>query len=145
MKLKTPRDAWNGPNDWTPKFLEILRQGWSLAKAAKAAGVTRFAVIHRRKADSEFAAAYDEALEDGTDHVEDLAFERGIAGGSDRMLELILKARRPEKFTDRHQVQVSRVDPAEMQIEMDRFIRQVIEEDATEEPKRITDGTDRKE
>jgi len=145
MKLKTPRDDWNGPNDWTPKFLEILRQGWSLAEAAKGAGVSRRAVHHRRKEDGEFAKLYDEAIEDGTDHVEDLAFERGIAGGSDRMLELLLKARRPEKFADRHQVQVSRVDPAEMQLEMDRFIQQVIAEDEPEEPKRITDGTDRKD
>jgi hypothetical protein len=131
--------------DWAPKVLEILREGWSLEKAAKAAGVTRMGITHRCKADPEFARLYAEAIESGTDTIEDAAFERGMAGGSDRMLELILKARRPERFTEKHQVSVTRIDPREIQAELERIMAQVIAEDAVEEPKRLTDESDRKD
>jgi len=131
--------------EWTEKFLEILRQGWSVSKAAKGAGINLKTVWGRRKGDPEFAAAYDMALEEGADVCEDVAFERGIHGGSDKMLEMILKARRPEKYTDKHKVEMSRAPLEEAQAEFERLMNQVLSEDAIEEPKRITDGTDRKD
>lgn len=46
-----------------------------------------------------FAAEWDEAVDEGTDVLEDVAFRRAV-DGSDRLLIFLLKARRPEKFRD---------------------------------------------
>ena len=79
-----------------------------------------------RAADADFAAAWDEALETAADRLEGEAWRRGVEGVdepvfgrvakdtdgqigvirkySDAMLDRLLKARRPEKFRERHDV-----------------------------------------
>ena len=76
--------------------------------------------------DAEFAAAWELAYEAGTDAFEDVGRQRAVAGvarpvfyqgvqvgetieASDRLLELFLKARRPEKYRERVDVQHSAV------------------------------------
>src|SRR6266545_4396474 len=100
------------------KFFEFLSQGASVTAAARAAGYTRSRVYERRKADAEFAAAWDDSLGQGTDGLEDEALRRakdGVAEPrfyegrvcgyvqkySDALLICLLKARRPEKYRDR--------------------------------------------
>jgi hypothetical protein len=50
-----------------------------------------------RDRDAAFAASWDEAFDEGTDHLEDLAL-RGAEQGSERLLLALLKARRPDRY-----------------------------------------------
>jgi len=53
-----------------------------------------------RREDPDFAEAWDEALEEGTDLLEDEARRRAMAG-SDHLLMFILKSRRPAQYRER--------------------------------------------
>lgn len=98
-------------------FLEGLRGGLSVAHAATKAGFTRQAAYDKRKHDLEFAQAWNDAVEQGTDVLEDAATVRAVRGVekpvfqqgkqvgtireySDILLIVLLKARRPEKYRD---------------------------------------------
>ncbi len=106
----------------TPKkdalFLEALHNGAPISLAAKAAAYGRTSIYQWRKDDPDFAAAWDEALDEGTDLLEDEALRRAKDGVdeprfyegricgyvrkySDTLLIFLLKARRPEKYADR--------------------------------------------
>lgn len=99
------------------QFLEILAETASVTAAARAAGVYRVKWYRLRKADPAFDAAWHEALEIGIDAVEDEAVRRAVEGHdepvyfqgqkvgatrkySDRMLMLLLRARRPALYGD---------------------------------------------
>jgi len=82
------------------KFLEALSEGMSIANAAGAAGAGRGAMYIWRREDPLFAADWDEAVEVGTDLLEDEARRRAM-NGSDQVLMFLLKARRPQQYKDR--------------------------------------------
>ena len=88
----------------TPKkralFLGALTEGASVTAACDRAVITRRTVYVWRAADPEFAAAWDDAIEAGTDALEDEALRRA-KDKSDTLLIFLLKARRPEKYKDR--------------------------------------------
>ncbi len=86
------------------RFLTALAAGHSVMTAAEAAGVARQTVYRWRQEDETFARAWDEAIEAGTDRLEDEALRRAFAG-SDTLLIFLLKARRPTKYRDTHHVQ----------------------------------------
>lgn len=100
------------------KFIEHLRKTCNVSEAAKVAGVARRSAYEWRDADPAFAADWDEAEQEAADKLEREAWRRAVEGTdkpiayqgeitatfkeySDRMLELLLKAHRPEKFKDR--------------------------------------------
>jgi transposase len=83
------------------KFLASLEEGNSIAKAASDAGVGRTTAYEWRGAEPEFAKAWDDAVETGTDGLEDEAVRRAKAG-SDTLLIFMLKARRPERYKERY-------------------------------------------
>ena len=109
------------------RFLEELRKGRTVRLAAEAAHHPPTSFYWHRKNDPEFAAAVEEAIAIGTDVIEDEAFRRGVEGVvkkvygkvapgidgvigeeivySDRMLEVMLKGRRPE-YRDNPKVQI---------------------------------------
>jgi AcrR family transcriptional regulator len=109
-------------------FLKALAEGASVSKSAEAAGVARSAVYRWRDDDAAFKAAWVEAYEIGADTLEDEAIRRGRDGVekplahqgvltgavvteySDRMLEIMLKARRPSIYRDRASVELSGPD-----------------------------------
>lgn len=101
-------------------FLAALCEGASISKACAASGVARRTVYDWRHADKDFASAWDEAVEAGTDVLEDEAVRRAVEGVdepvfyqgqqcglvrkySDTLLMFMLKGRRGEKFRDRHE------------------------------------------
>ena len=117
-------------NGYTPakkkKFLDALSNGATVAKAANIAKVSRSGINKHRnnKKNKLFAEAWLEAVEAGTDAMEDEADRRGrigwdepvwykgeIAGVvrkySDTLLIFMLKARRPDKFRERTDVNVT--------------------------------------
>ena len=78
-------------------LLQGLRAGLSVGGAAAAAGIARSTAYAWRDADEDFAAAWADAIEDGTDRLEDVAMQRATEK-SDRLILAILRARRPERW-----------------------------------------------
>lgn len=100
------------------KFLSVLRSTCNVTEAAKSAGVGRRTVYEWRDADPAFREQWDDAEQEAADRLEREAWRRAVDGVekpitfqgqitdryleySDRMLELLLKAHRPEKFKER--------------------------------------------
>jgi hypothetical protein len=96
---RTPRQRRNGRKtaDAETRYLDALRDGKSIAAAARAAGIGRRTAYDWRDRDAVFAARWDEAFDEGTDRLEDLALA-GAEQGSERLLLALLKARRPERY-----------------------------------------------
>jgi hypothetical protein len=115
------RPVKKGPGKLTPKkrqeVCSVLSAGESIAAAADKVGIRRQSLWAARKRDKNFEAAWDDAIEHGTDLLEDEAKRRAVAGTlepvfykgkavgairkySDTLLIFLLKARRPAKFRD---------------------------------------------
>lgn len=84
-------------------FLTALRNSYVVRLACEAAGIDRSTAYRWRGKDAQFKAAWDSAVQDAVDLVEDSAFRRAI-DGSDRMTSLILKANR-DVYRDKTTVQ----------------------------------------
>lgn len=119
-------------------FLDTLAEGWSTTHAAVKAGHHRSTWYRLRDSDAEFAELWREAEERGTDLLEDEAMRRA-KGYEERMTEYhpdgsvkrttvterhdtttlntLLKGRRPEKFREQPQVQITNVGEGAVQIE----------------------------
>ena len=114
---RTPRRAREA-------FLEALRQGLSVKAACEAANMGRRTAYDLRESDLDFKAAWDAAIEEGTDLLEDEARRRAFEGidqplvsagklvatarrYSDPLLVFLLKSRRPEKYRERSTVEHS--------------------------------------
>ena len=99
-------------------FLQTLRDTANVSAAARAANVNRRTVYVWRDETPEFAADWDEALEEATDTLEAEARRRALKGVakpvfykgeacgtvqeySDTLMTLLLKAHRPEKYKER--------------------------------------------
>jgi len=78
-------------------FLDCLAAGDSVSRAAHAAGGTTSNFKAWKKSDPDFSSDWDDAIEEGTDFIEDVATERAMKK-SDPLMLAILKARRPEKY-----------------------------------------------
>jgi hypothetical protein len=85
------------------KLLAKLADGYSVTAACKAEGIGRRTYYDWIEADPDFKAQAEEAVDAGTDVLEDAARKRATAykNPSDTLLIFLLKGRRPEKFKDR--------------------------------------------
>jgi hypothetical protein len=103
---KTPKKGRRQPREkavrGVEKFLQHLAEGNSVSGAARGTGTSRATLYALRKEDDEIRARWDEAVEQGTDVLEDLALKR--ARTSDTLIIFLLKARRPERYKDRIEV-----------------------------------------
>jgi hypothetical protein len=114
--------------------------------ACEIAGVGRTTAYKTKAEVASFSRQWDEALEQACDRLEQEAWRRAVAGVerpvfgnmgdkqgagqvgvireySDRMLEILLKAHRPEKFRERYDV-TTRVAGSDL----DREIRELVED-----------------
>lgn len=99
-------------------FISTLRESCNVSEAARMSGMSRRAAYDWREADSAFAQEWDEAEQEAADKLEREAWRRAVDGTdkpvtfqgvitatykeySDRMLEILLKAHRPEKFVEK--------------------------------------------
>lgn len=89
---------------WWPAMLAQLRVTGNITKSADAAGISRQTYYHSYQQCPEFAAMADDALEQFRDSLEYVALTRAL-DGSDRMLELLLRANLPNKYRDRAEIQ----------------------------------------
>ena len=105
------------------RFLAELAKAGSVAAAALALGIDRSNAYKWRRADSSFAAAWDDALLEAAEHLEQVAYQRAVHGveepvyykgeicGSVRrydntLLWNLLKASNPAKYRETAAVQV---------------------------------------
>lgn len=93
-------------NKTRKKFLDFLEKGYSESRAAREAGHTLKFFRTWRKEDQAFSDDWDEAIEAGTDLLEDKARDRAMRE-SDGLMQFLLKARRPEKYRERSSVEHS--------------------------------------
>lgn len=68
------------PIDWKPIFLEALRTVPVIAHACRAVGINRSTAWRAREADEQFAADWDDAIEEGVDNAEQEAYRRAVTG-----------------------------------------------------------------
>jgi hypothetical protein len=118
-------------DDWKPTFLKVLAEGSSVEMACRAAGTTRHTATKQRKADKEFADQWDQAMEAGTDILEQVAMHRA-KDYSDQMLMFLLKARRPAIYGDRQRLEHVRIDYTDAQQELEVMARKILDEDEPE-------------
>ncbi len=111
---------------WTPKkreqFLELLATNGNVTVTCDALNLRRQTVYEARAEDPDFAAAWDEAMEQAADHLEAEARRRAVDGWdepvyylgrrvglvrkfSDTLLIFLMKGARPEKYRDRQQLE----------------------------------------
>lgn len=107
-----------GNGEWKPRFLEALRgkgtegeEGYvapaTITEACRHADVNRSTAYRARKNDPDFAAAWDELEEAMIEELESEAHRRAITG-SDRLLEFLLKAKRPDVYRERVSIEDDR-------------------------------------
>lgn len=113
------------------KFLNILRQTANVAEAARQTGLGYSAVYAIRRRDATFRAEWDDALQEAMDALEGEAYRRAYAGYgeyitcrnglvldgegqpvmqkrySDRLMTTLLKAHRPEKYSERSSIDLT--------------------------------------
>lgn len=93
----SPQHGFPADTSWHDGFLGSMATMPNVRAACLAAGVSRpLAYLHRDHYPG-FKAAWDVAAEDGIDHMEQEAWKRA-KDASDRLMELMLRAHRPEKF-----------------------------------------------
>ena len=105
-------------------FLSVLAETCNVSEASRSVGMSRRAAYDWRDADPKFAADWNDAEQEAADKLEREAWRRGVEGVdkpiiykgevtdtfkeySDRMLEILLKGHRPEKFTERFKQDVT--------------------------------------
>jgi hypothetical protein len=89
---KRPSDPW-------AVFLRELARTANVKVACQKAVVGRTAAYAKRKDESEFAAAWDQAIEEAIEELEEVARQRAVEM-SDTLLIFLLKAHRPEKYRE---------------------------------------------
>lgn len=94
---------------WHESFLVSLRENGNVSVAAKAAGVLRKVAYQQRANDPEFAAAWEEAIAEAIERLEDIARKRAERT-SDTLLIFLLKAHKPSKYRDNVRVEHSGPD-----------------------------------
>jgi AcrR family transcriptional regulator len=124
-------------------FVEALAGGASVTRSCEAAGVGRTTAYQWRKDDEAFAALWDDALEAGTDLLEDEARRRAVEGVerpvvamgkiarnddgtvlkireySDTLLALMLKAKKPKEYRDRLDVNANHTGTVNLTVSSD--------------------------
>jgi hypothetical protein len=109
---------------WKPAFIERLRECANVSRAAKDAGINRRTAQRERLNSETFREAWDDAMEEAIDALEEEARRRAFEGVnepvyyqgeqvgtvrkySDTLTIFLLKGRRPEIYGDRVKQEVS--------------------------------------
>jgi hypothetical protein len=101
-------------------FIQQLRETCNVSHAARCAGIGRRTAYDWREADPAFAADWDSAEQEAVDALELVARERAI-DGSDRMMEILLKAHRPEKYVERFKGEIGGIGGGPIRIDMSKL------------------------
>jgi hypothetical protein len=85
--------------DWKSMFLASLSETGNVSASCRFAGISRQAAYEARKDDAVFAQGWGDAIEEGTDALEEIARKRAKTE-SDTLLIFLLKAHRPKIYRD---------------------------------------------
>ena len=122
------------------KFIAALTRTANVSQAARAAQISRKTAYARRASDAAFAEQWKEALETACDALEAEAWRRAVEGVDDpvyyqgqktgtrkvystRLMELLLKAHRPQKYKERIASEVTGRDGGPVEIRTDAGAR----------------------
>jgi hypothetical protein len=82
------------------QFIEQLQRDGNVTRSCEAVKLARSTVYGWKREQQEFAAQWDHAVDIGVGALEDEAVKRALKG-SDILLIFLLKANKPEKYSDR--------------------------------------------
>jgi hypothetical protein len=85
------------------EFFRLLSEGAKVKPAANAVHISWSGLYARRREDPAFAKRWEDAKRITVTHLEDEAFRRAM-NGSDKLMEVLLKAHAPEKYRERQEV-----------------------------------------
>lgn len=88
-------------------FIETLAKTCNVSAACRVANISRTAAYAWRREDEAFAEAWADAEAEAADNLEGVAYERAMAGQSDRLIEILLKGHKPERYVERTKVDVT--------------------------------------
>ncbi len=88
-------------------FLQNLRKTCNVTAAGVKAGKASITLYRWKARDPAFARAWEAAITEAVDSLEGVAYERALAGRSDRLMEMLLKAHRPERYVEKRQIDVT--------------------------------------
>ena len=89
------------PWSWSAEeFFAEWERTSTIAGACAGVGIARSTAYRRRDRDPEFAERWAEVDEKTIEELERVAYERAVEG-SDRLIEFLLKAKRPDVYRDR--------------------------------------------
>jgi hypothetical protein len=110
-------------DDLKRKFLHELKRTCNVTKASQKINISRITAYSAKEANPEFAAAWENALQEGVDLLEEKARQRAFGGiernvyyqgkvvgkqkeYSDGLTMFLLKAHRPEKYRDNQDIKL---------------------------------------
>lgn len=82
-------------------FIKVLGLSCNVSAACRAAKIGRRTAYDWREADEEFSRAWVDAEQEAADALEQVAWKRATEGQSDRLMEILLKGHRPERYVDK--------------------------------------------
>jgi len=91
---------------WRKVFIAALRKGGNVRHACIAAAVTRQGAYKARRNNEVFALAWEDALADSVDTLEEEAWKRA-KDSSDGLLRFLLKAHRRDMYGDHQRHEIS--------------------------------------
>lgn len=135
---------------WKPAFIERLRETANVSRSAKDAGISRQAAYQERERSESFRKAWDDAMEEALDYLEEEARRRAYEGTvepvvsagrhvadvrrySDTLLIFLLKGRRKEVFGDRQEISGPGGGPIEVDDARSKLLARLIARRGTEE------------
>src|SRR6266536_2822473 len=99
MTTLTPKEKWQA------RFLKALSERPIVARACRAAAVSRETAYRYRGDDEQFASAWQDALDTAVDSLVDKCWDRAETE-SDTLAIFLLKSHRPDVYQDRSRLDV---------------------------------------
>lgn len=100
MTAHQTRDYSLAPEGWRERFLAALSEVPVIQHACEAAGIERTTVWRLRKADADFEAQVQDAMEAGLDRAEHEAFRRAVSGYEEPVIDKGRLAYRYERYVE---------------------------------------------
>jgi hypothetical protein len=99
-----PTRARTRSGRWREQFLRALARSPSVTMACKAAGIPRRTAYAHKEKDADFAAAWDDALNQSLDALEHEVYQRALTDDA-QLAMFLLKAHRPSIYRDNQRIE----------------------------------------